>query len=252
MAARVAGGGAYPDVTRQFAEVDGRPPGKRMSGWDYRVHHVGEQVNAVVARVLTGRRARVIDRDRDLDLARVELVKRLLRVPFADHDGQARAILAEPGDPGGAGRSLVCSAGAFSILVALVAEIGPVRTTTVTYVNPAVALVAGAVVLGEPITAWSVLGFALILAGCVLAASRRQASPAPQASPAVDVSSAAGGSPAPGASPAPPASPAPGVRPADGGVLRQAGGLLSALRYRVAAGDRSSLHGGASGRWGAA
>jgi drug/metabolite transporter (DMT)-like permease len=80
--------------------------------------------------------------------------------------------------------AVVCSAGAFSIMVALVAEIGPVRATTVTYVNPAVALVAGAVFLGEPITAWSILGFALILAGCFLVAARRRGSPAPVASSA--------------------------------------------------------------------
>jgi drug/metabolite transporter (DMT)-like permease len=69
--------------------------------------------------------------------------------------------------------AVVCSAGAFSIMAALVAEVGPVRATTVTYVNPAVALIAGAVVLGEPVTGWSVVGFALILAGCALAAVRR-------------------------------------------------------------------------------
>jgi drug/metabolite transporter (DMT)-like permease len=50
-----------------------------------------------------------------------------------------------------------------------------VRATTVTYVNPAVALIAGAVVLGERVTSWSVLGFALILAGCFLTAVRRPA-----------------------------------------------------------------------------
>jgi drug/metabolite transporter (DMT)-like permease len=70
---------------------------------------------------------------------------------------------------------VVCSAAAFSIMVALVGEIGPVRATTVTYVNPAVALIAGAVVLGEPVTGWSVLGFVLILAGCYLTAIRRPA-----------------------------------------------------------------------------
>ena len=71
--------------------------------------------------------------------------------------------------------ALVCSAAAFSIMVALVGEVGPVRATTVTYVNPAVALIAGAVVLGEPVTGWSVVGFALILAGCYLVATRRSA-----------------------------------------------------------------------------
>ena len=73
---------------------------------------------------------------------------------------------------------VVCSAAAFSIMVALVGEVGPVRATTVTYVNPAVALIAGAVVLGEPVTGWSVLGFALILAGCYLTAVRRPSGPA--------------------------------------------------------------------------
>jgi drug/metabolite transporter (DMT)-like permease len=73
--------------------------------------------------------------------------------------------------------AVVCSAGAFTIMAALVGEVGPVRATTVTYVNPAVALIAGAVVLGEPVTAWAVAGFALILAGCYLAATRRTGRP---------------------------------------------------------------------------
>jgi drug/metabolite transporter (DMT)-like permease len=71
--------------------------------------------------------------------------------------------------------ALVCTAGGFILLAALVADIGPVQATTVTYVNPAVALVAGAVVLGEPVTGWSIAGFALILAGCFLVTSRRPA-----------------------------------------------------------------------------
>ena len=68
--------------------------------------------------------------------------------------------------------AVVCSAGGFTIFAALVAEVGPVRTTTVTYLNPAVALIAGAVVLGERVTAWSIVGFTLILAGCYLVALR--------------------------------------------------------------------------------
>jgi drug/metabolite transporter (DMT)-like permease len=68
--------------------------------------------------------------------------------------------------------AVVCSAGAFSVMAALVGEVGPVRATTVTYVNPAVALIAGAVVLGEPVTGWAIVGFALILAGCFLVAAR--------------------------------------------------------------------------------
>jgi len=54
------------------------------------------------------------------------------------------------------------------LMFALVAEIGPIRMTAITYVNPAVAVVAGALVLSEPITIWTLVGFGLILVGCAL------------------------------------------------------------------------------------
>ena len=40
--------------------------------------------------------------------------------------------------------------------------------TAITYVNPAVAVIAGAIVLSEPITIWTIIGFVLILVGCEL------------------------------------------------------------------------------------
>lgn len=64
--------------------------------------------------------------------------------------------------------AVVCTAAAFLLLVALVAEIGPVRATTITYVNPAVAVAAGALLLGEPVTGWTLAGFAAVIAGSVL------------------------------------------------------------------------------------
>jgi drug/metabolite transporter (DMT)-like permease len=73
---------------------------------------------------------------------------------------------------------VVCTAIAFVLLFALVAEIGPVRSTTITYVNPAVAVVAGAVVLGEAITLWAVLGFALVVSGSYFVNRRRRDVPA--------------------------------------------------------------------------
>ncbi|GAB3673690.1 DMT family transporter [Angustibacter aerolatus] len=89
--------------------------------------------------------------------------------------------------------AVVCTAAAFLLLFALVGEIGPVRATTITYVNPAVAVVAGAVVLHEPVTVWTVVGFVLVIAGSVLV-NRRPAPPAPSAgppsAPAVDVTGA--------------------------------------------------------------
>ena len=74
--------------------------------------------------------------------------------------------------------AVVCTAIAFILFFALIAEIGPVRATVITYVNPAVAAILGVAVLREPLT-WAMgAGFALVLAGSVLATRRRQTEPA--------------------------------------------------------------------------
>ena len=67
------------------------------------------------------------------------------------------------------GLAVVCTALAFLVFVALIGEIGPVRATVITYVNPAVAAILGVVVLGEHLTLGMVLGFGIVLAGSVLA-----------------------------------------------------------------------------------
>jgi drug/metabolite transporter (DMT)-like permease len=64
--------------------------------------------------------------------------------------------------------AVICTAAAFMLLFALVNEVGPVRATTITYLNPAVAVVAGALVLGEPVTVWTVVGFVLVVTGSYL------------------------------------------------------------------------------------
>ena len=67
---------------------------------------------------------------------------------------------------------IVCTAAAFLIFFALIREIGPVRATIVTYVNPVVAVALGVGFLGEH-AGWSTLvGAVLILAGSVLATGR--------------------------------------------------------------------------------
>ncbi|HEY7926116.1 MAG TPA: EamA family transporter [Candidatus Dormibacteraeota bacterium] len=73
---------------------------------------------------------------------------------------------------------VVCTALAFVLFFALIAEVGPVRATVITYVNPAVALALGVLILGEPFTAGAVLGFALILLGSFLATRRTAGSTA--------------------------------------------------------------------------
>jgi len=63
----------------------------------------------------------------------------------------------------------VCTALAFTLFFALVAEVGPARTTVITYINPAVAVILGILVLSEPITMGLLIGFPLILIGSFLA-----------------------------------------------------------------------------------
>lgn len=69
--------------------------------------------------------------------------------------------------------AVVCSALAFVLMVALVGEIGPVRMSAITYVNPAVAIFAGAIFLQEQVTVWTIVGFALVLSGSYLVTRRR-------------------------------------------------------------------------------
>ncbi|HEV7642154.1 MAG TPA: EamA family transporter [Gaiellaceae bacterium] len=70
------------------------------------------------------------------------------------------------------GLAVICTALAFLVFFALIAEVGPVRATVITYINPAVAAALGVTLLHEHLTTGMVIGFALVLAGCVLATGR--------------------------------------------------------------------------------
>jgi drug/metabolite transporter (DMT)-like permease len=76
--------------------------------------------------------------------------------------------------------AVVCSGLAFILMVALVGEIGPVRATAITYVNPAVAILAGAIFLREQVTVWTITGFVLVLTGSYLVTKRRKEPVAPE------------------------------------------------------------------------
>ena len=60
---------------------------------------------------------------------------------------------------------LICTALAYLIFFALVAEVGASRGTVITYVNPVVSVFLGVTVLGEPLNAAIVVGFLLIILG---------------------------------------------------------------------------------------
>jgi drug/metabolite transporter (DMT)-like permease len=63
---------------------------------------------------------------------------------------------------------LVCTALAYILYYSLIAEAGATRASIITYVNPAVAVWLGVVVLSEPLRLGTLVGFALILLGCAL------------------------------------------------------------------------------------
>ena len=64
---------------------------------------------------------------------------------------------------------LLCTAVAFVLFFRLIAAAGPVRATTITFINPAVAILLGIVVLSEPLTTGMLIGFPLVIAGSFLA-----------------------------------------------------------------------------------
>ena len=63
---------------------------------------------------------------------------------------------------------LVCTAIAYLLYYSLIAEAGATRASIITYVNPAVAVLLGVVILSEPLTFGTIGGFALIIVGCAL------------------------------------------------------------------------------------
>jgi len=65
--------------------------------------------------------------------------------------------------------AIVCTAAAFLVFAALIDEVGPVRATVITYVNPAVAAVLGVLVLHETLSVAMWFGFALVILGSTLA-----------------------------------------------------------------------------------
>jgi drug/metabolite transporter (DMT)-like permease len=81
------------------------------------------------------------------------------------HDVPAKAVWSVMG------LAVICTALAFLVFFALIAEIGPVRSTVITYINPAVAIALGVVVLNEDLTTGMIVGFPLVIVGSVLATS---------------------------------------------------------------------------------
>jgi drug/metabolite transporter (DMT)-like permease len=67
------------------------------------------------------------------------------------------------------GLAFICTGLAFVVFFRLIGEAGPARAGLITFANPVVAVALGAVFLDELITAATVVGFVLVIAGCWLA-----------------------------------------------------------------------------------
>lgn len=65
-----------------------------------------------------------------------------------------------------------CTAIAFIVFFKLVAEVGPPRASFITYLNTAVAVLLGVIILSEPITLGIAIGLPLILLGSFLASRK--------------------------------------------------------------------------------
>jgi drug/metabolite transporter (DMT)-like permease len=76
------------------------------------------------------------------------------------------------------GLAVVCTALAFVLFFALIAEIGSVRATVITYVNPAVAAILGVAILDERFTPGMAIGLLLVLLGSSLATRPERTRPA--------------------------------------------------------------------------
>jgi drug/metabolite transporter (DMT)-like permease len=78
----------------------------------------------------------------------------------------ARALLSV------AALGVVCTAVALAVFFLLIREVGPQRALVITFVNPAVAVLLGVLLLDEPFTLGIALGLPLVLLGCILATRR--------------------------------------------------------------------------------
>ena len=78
------------------------------------------------------------------------------------------------------GLGVICTAVGFLIFLALIVDVGPVRATVITYVNPLVAGLLGVTILSEKITAGMGVGLVLVLTGASSRPVPRERSRSPE------------------------------------------------------------------------
>jgi drug/metabolite transporter (DMT)-like permease len=144
----------------------------------------------------------------------------------------------------------ICTAAAFVVFFALIAEVGPARATVITYVNPAVAVALGVLVLNEHLTLAVGGAFVLILGGSILATrpSFPAPAPAPPADPASPAPPADRVAPAPPVNHASPATPIDRAPPAPPAPADPAAPLATSASAVADDGPGPTVRAGATGR----
>ena len=89
--------------------------------------------------------------------------------------GCGRSSITAPAAWSIVGLAVICTAVAFLVFFALIAEAGPARATVITYINPAVAITLGVLLLDEPFTIGMAIGFPLVIVGSILATATASA-----------------------------------------------------------------------------
>jgi drug/metabolite transporter (DMT)-like permease len=100
------------------------------------------------------------------------VVTALVYAPFAVPQLGAAVTAPAPALLSVATLGVLCTAVALALFFALIREVGPQRALVITFLNPAVAVLLGVLLLDEPLTLGLAVGLPLILAGCVLATRR--------------------------------------------------------------------------------
>src|SRR5687768_5282594 len=96
----------------------------------------------------------------------------IVYAPFAIPEFDELDQVSLPGWASLVALGVVCTALALALFFALIREVGPQRALVITFVNPAVAVLLGVLLLDEPFTLGIALGLPLVLGGCVLATRR--------------------------------------------------------------------------------
>ncbi|MBC7463844.1 MAG: DMT family transporter [Actinobacteria bacterium] len=102
------------------------------------------------------------------------VISAIVYAPFAlqqwpTHNVSAKSIWAV------VGLGALCTALAFILFFEIMYEIGPARTSFITYLNTGFAVVLGVLILGEPVTVGIVIGLPLVLVGSYFATRRSSA-----------------------------------------------------------------------------